>query len=153
LLIVLGFVLFGLEVTVTSHGLLGFGGVVCVGLGLSFLFTDPVDPFEPLVRVAPAVIITISATVAILVGLIAFGVLQSRRFGPAVGFGTGLAPGASGEVRSPLSPLGSVYAAGEEWTARTADGRTLDRGMRVRITRVDGLTLTVEPDTSSSTGT
>ncbi|HET9852510.1 MAG TPA: nodulation protein NfeD [Candidatus Limnocylindrales bacterium] len=152
-LIVLGFVLFGLEVTVTSHGLLGFGGVLCVGLGLSFLFTGPVDPFEPLSRVAPAVVITISVTFAIIVGLVAFGVVQSRRFGPAPAYGTAVAPGASGEVRSPLRPLGSVYAAGEEWTARSADGRTLDRGTPVRITRVDGLTLTVEPDTSSSTGT
>ena len=153
LLIILGFVLFGLEVTVTSHGLLGFGGVVCVALGLSFLFTEPVDPFEPLARVAPAVVLTISVTGAAIVGLIAFGVLQSRRYGVVQRSGVGVAPGATGEVRSPLSPLGSVYAAGEEWTARTADGRTLDRGTPVRIIKVDGLTLTVEPDASSSTGT
>ena len=122
LLIVLGFVLFGLEVTVVSHGLLGFGGVVCVALGLSFLFTGPVDPFEPLSRVAPAVIATISVTFAVIVALIAFGVLQSRRYAVAQASGTRLAPGTAGEVRSPLSPLGSVYAArrgvdrkGREW--------------------------------------
>jgi membrane-bound serine protease (ClpP class) len=152
LLILLGMVLFGLEVTVTSHGLLGFGGVVCIALGLSFLFTGPSDPFEPLSRVAPAVIVTISATFAVIVGLIAFGLLRSRRLGdgpPAVA----VAPGAAGEVRAPLQPFGSVFAAGEEWTARTADGGSLERGTPVRVTRVDGLTLTVEPDTSSSTRT
>lgn len=153
LLILLGMVLFGLEVTVTSHGLLGFGGVLCVALGLSFLFTGPSDPFEPLARVAPAVILTISVTGAIIVALVAFGVLQSRRYAVVPATGAGIAPGTAGEVRSPLSPLGSVYAAGEEWTARTADGRTLDRGTPVRIIKVDGLTLTVEPDASSSTGT
>ena len=39
LLIILAMVLFGLEVTVTSHGLLGFGGLVCFALGASALFT------------------------------------------------------------------------------------------------------------------
>ncbi len=153
LLIVFGLVLFGLEFTVTSHGLLGFGGVVCFALGASALFTGPSDPFEPVARVAPAVIVVISATGAAIVGLIAFGILRSRRIGLVPASATGLAPGTSGEVRSPLSPVGSVYASGEEWTARTADGRSLDRGTPVRVISVDGLTLTVEPDTSSSTGT
>ena len=153
LLIVFGLVLFGLEFTVTSHGLLGFGGVVCFALGASALFTGPADPFEPVARVAPAVIVVISATGAAIVALIAFGVLRSRRIGLVPAAATGLSPGTSGEVRSPLSPVGSVYASGEEWTARTADGRSLDRGTPVRIVSVDGLTLTVEPDASSSTGT
>jgi membrane-bound serine protease (ClpP class) len=152
LLIIFGLVLFGLEVTVTSHGLLGFGGIVCFALGASALFTGPSDPFEPLARVAPAFILAIAATGAVIVGLIAFGVMRSRRYGIAPAL-VNLVPGTSGEVRSPLSPLGSVYAAGEEWTARTADGQTLARGTPVRITKIDGLTLTVEPDASSSTGT
>jgi membrane-bound ClpP family serine protease len=52
-------------------------------------------------------------------------------------------------VRSPLVPLGSVAAGGEEWTARSADGRPLGRGTPVRVVAVDGLTLTVEPDPSA----
>ena len=152
LLILLGTVLFGLEVTVTSHGLLGFGGVVCIALGLAFLFTEPADPFEPLVQVAFPVIVLVSATGAILVGLVAFGVLKSRGAGTSTRMVT-VAPGAVGEVRAPLRPLGSVFAAGEEWTARTADGGALERGTPVRIIQVDGLTLTVEPEASSSTPT
>jgi membrane protein implicated in regulation of membrane protease activity len=38
-----------------------------------------------------------------------------------------------------------VQAVGEEWTARSADGITIPRGVRVRVVRVDGLTLYVEP--------
>jgi membrane-bound serine protease (ClpP class) len=153
LLIILGFVLFGLEVTVTSHGLLGFGGVVCVALGLTFLFSEPADPFEPLARVAPAVIATIAGTGAIIVGLIAFGLLRARRIAigtPAIG---AVGPGVAGLVRSPLVPFGSVFAAGEEWRARTADGAPLERGTPVRVIKVDGLTLTVEPEPASSKGT
>src|SRR5438093_13697171 len=105
LLILFGMVLFGLELTVTSHGLLGFGGVVCLALGLSALFTGPSDPFEPLVRVAPTVIAVISASAAALVGLIVFGPIRSRRAGPAALRGTHAAIGVIGEVRAPLSPI------------------------------------------------
>jgi membrane-bound ClpP family serine protease len=56
-----------------------------------------------------------------------------------------LGPGTVAEVRRPLSPIGSVYAAGEEWTARTDAGAVLDRGTPVRVVRQDGLVLVVEP--------
>lgn len=150
LLIVFGLVLFGLELTVTSHGLLGFGGVVCVALGLSALFSGPVDPFEPVLQVALPVIVAISATGALVAGLIAFGVVRSRRVASDLPIAASMAPGVIGEVRSPLTPFGSVYAAGEEWSARTADGSPIGRGRPVRIVKVDGLMLTVEPDASSS---
>jgi membrane-bound serine protease (ClpP class) len=153
LLIVFGMVLFGLELTVTSHGLLGFGGVVCLALGLAALFTGPADPFEPLVRVATPVIVVISATAASLVGLIVFGAVRSRRVGIGAPIGVAVAPGALGQVRSPLAPLGSVLANGEEWSARTASGQSLERGTPIRVVKVEGLTLTVEPDASSSKGT
>jgi membrane-bound serine protease (ClpP class) len=153
LLILFGMVLFGLELTVTSHGLLGFGGVVCLALGLSALFTGPADPFEPLIRVTPAVIAVISATAAALVALVVFGVIRSRRVGLVVPIGVGVAPGALGQVRAPLAPLGSVIANGEEWSARTASGQPLERGTPIRVVKVEGLTLTVEPDASSSKGT
>ena len=153
LLILFGLVLFGLELTVTSHGLLGFGGVVCLALGLSALFTGPADPFEPLVRVAPPVIAAISGTAAVLVALVVFGAIRSRRVGLAVPIGSSVSPGAVGQVRSPLAPLGSVIANGEEWSARSASGQPLERGTPIRVTKVEGLTLTVEPDASSSKGT
>jgi membrane-bound serine protease (ClpP class) len=153
LLIVFGMVLFGLELTVTSHGLLGFGGVVCLGLGLAALFTGPADPFEPLVRVAAPVIVVISATAAAFVALIVYGAIRSRGVGLVVASGVHVAAGAIGEVRSPLSPIGSVIAAGEEWSAKTADGLSLDRGTPIRVIKVEGLTLTVEPDASSSKAT
>jgi membrane-bound serine protease (ClpP class) len=153
LLMIFGMVLFGLELTVTSHGLLGFGGVVCLALGLSALFTGPTNPFEPLVQVAPPVIAVISGTMAVLVLIVAFGVIRSRRVGNAVPIGATVAPGAVGEVRSPLAPLGSVLANGEEWSARTASGQPLERGTPIRVVKVEGLTLTVEPDASSSKAT
>jgi membrane-bound serine protease (ClpP class) len=153
LLIGFGVLLFGLEVTVTSHGLLGVGGLVCFALGASALFTGPVDPFGPVVTVALPAILVITATGGLFLVLIVFGALSSRRIGRGTPLGGHIAPGAVGSVRSPLTPLGSVIAGGEEWSARSADGRPLDRGTNVRVIKVDGLTLTVEPEASESYGT
>ena len=95
-----------------------------------------------------------SATAGVFLALIVFGAVRSRRIGRGtLGGGMPIALGALGEVRSPVNPLGSVIAAGEEWSARSADGRPLERGTHVRIVKVEGLTLTVEPDASSSSST
>jgi len=152
-LIAFGMLLFGLEVTVTSHGLLGVGGLVCVALGLSALFTGPVDPFGPAVQVAVPAIVVIIATGALFLSLIVFGAVRSRRIGIFVPAGAHAALGTLGEVRSPLRPIGSVLAGGEEWSAKTANGIELERGTPIRVVKVDGLTLTVEPEASSSKGT
>jgi membrane-bound serine protease (ClpP class) len=153
LLIVLAMILIGLELTVTSHGLLGLGGIVCFALGASALFTQPGDPFEPLVRVATPVVASTTVTAAVLLLLIvAFAVRTRAMPAPAgqVGSASSLSPGVTGVVRRSIEPLGSVYLAGEEWSARTADGQPLERGVPVRVVRTDGLTVIVEPDPSSS---
>jgi membrane-bound serine protease (ClpP class) len=153
LLIILAMVLFGLELTVTSHGLLGFGGLVCFALGASALFTTPGDPFAPLVRVAPPVIVTATTTAAIFLVLVVWAAVRSRQMATpldTVGRAVALPPGAEAIVRRPIEPLGSIYAAGEEWSARTVDGRTLQRGVPVRVVRTDGLTAIVEPNPSPS---
>jgi len=151
LLILLAVVLFGLELTVTSHGLLGFGGLLCFALGASALFTTPGDPFAPFVRVAPPVIVTATATAAIFLALVVWAAVRSRDMASpegTVGRAVALPAGAEAIVRRPIEPIGSIYVAGEEWSARSADGRPLERGVPVRVVRTDGLTAIVEPDPS-----
>ncbi len=153
LLIILAMVLFGLELTVTSHGLLGFGGLVCFALGASALFTTPVDPFAPLVRVALPVVITTTATAGAFLALVVWAAIRSRGMvapSGTVGRAVALTPGSEAVVRRPIEPLGSIYVAGEEWSARTVDGRPLERGVAVRVVRTDGLTAIVEPVPSSA---
>jgi membrane-bound serine protease (ClpP class) len=151
ILILFGLVMIGLELTVTSHGLLGFGGIVCIALGASALFTEPGDPFAPVLRVTPAVIITITAVGGAFVALIATVAVRSRQMhAPAGLIGHGIKSGTHGVVRRPLEPLGSAYIAGEEWTARSADDRPIGRGTAVTVVAVDGLTVLVEPDPQPS---
>jgi len=150
LLIGLAVVLFILEFTVTSHGLLTVAGIVCFALGAAALYTEPGTPTAPDISVAIEVIITMTALTAGFMILVLIAVMRTRRMTTAEGLiGAPLPADALGEVRRPLVPIGSVYAGGEEWTARSADQQPLSRGTSVRIVGYDGLTLLVEPAEAS----
>jgi membrane-bound serine protease (ClpP class) len=152
LLIALAIVLFILELTVPSHGLLTIAGIVCFALGAAALYTEPGTPAAPDVRVAIPVIVTMTVATAIFMLLVVYAAIRNRGVGPTPGtIGAELANVLTGEVRRPLTPIGSVYAGGEEWSARAVDERPLGRGTPVRIVSRDGLILVVEPtDTSGS---
>jgi membrane-bound serine protease (ClpP class) len=150
LLIGLGIVLFILEFTVTSHGLLTIGGIVCFVLGGAALYTEPGTPTAPDVSVALPVLFTMTALTAVTMFAIVAVAIRTRRMRTAEGLiGAGLPQNLIGEVRRPLTPIGSVYAGGEEWTARSADERPIERGTPVRVVKLDGLTLVVEPSGGS----
>ncbi|MEO7664487.1 MAG: nodulation protein NfeD [Candidatus Limnocylindrales bacterium] len=151
ILLGLAIVLFALEATVTSHGLLTIGGLVCFVLGASALYTAPGDPMAPLISVGLPLLAVTTLTTAGFGALIAWGALRSRRVGTVALPGSHAIPvGTSGQVRAVLAPLGIVRAAGEEWSARSLDGLPLGPGTPVRVVRAEGLTLIVEPEPSSS---
>lgn len=148
LLIGLAVALFLLEFTVTSHGLLTVGGIICFALGASALYTEPGGPTAPSIAVDPGLIAALTSLTAAYMAFVLWVVVRWRRrmsgllvgsTGPVVG------AGALGQVRTALLPRGVVYASGEEWTARTEAGSTLPTGTPVRVVRRDGLTLIVEP--------
>jgi membrane-bound serine protease (ClpP class) len=146
LLVALAVVLFIVEFSVTSHGLLTVAGIVCFALGAAALYTEPGTPTAPDVSVAIPVIVTMTVMTAAFMIFVTIAALRTRQMATAEGLiGAGLAANTLGEVRRPLAPLGSVYAGGEEWTARSADEQPLTRGTQVRIVGQDGLTLVVEP--------
>jgi membrane-bound serine protease (ClpP class) len=146
LLIALAGIRFILELTVTSHGLLTIGGLVCLALGAAALYTDSGSPTAPVVEVGLPTTVAVLGSTALFMGLVVVVAVRSRRMQGSPGtVGVALASGMAGEVRTPLAPIGTVYADGEEWSARTADEQVLQRGTPVRIVRQDGLTLIVEP--------
>ena len=51
--------------------------------------------------------------------------------------------GSTGEVIEPLTPRGQIRVLGELWQARASS--EVPRGASVRVVKVDGLTLDVEP--------
>ena len=74
-------------------------------------------------------------------------VLRSRHWKQATG--REQLVGEWGEITEPVTPgePGMVLVHGELWRAMA--GRDLPRGSRVRVTRVNGLTLHVEPHESA----
>ena len=153
LLIGLAAVLLVLEATVTSHGLLAIGAMICFVLGASALYTTPGTPTAPSVEVALPVIVTMAAVMGAFAVLIAVVAYRTRRMPSSpVLVGSLRVLGEPGTVARPLEPLGSVLAVGEEWTARTTDSRPLPRGARVRVIGQEGLILIVEPAEAGPAG-
>jgi membrane-bound ClpP family serine protease len=101
------------------------------------------------VQVAWEIIGFMTLLTGLVIGGIVVVVLRNRRAPQLVPSAshirTPLVPlGTVAAVRRDLLPAGSVYAAGEEWTARSRDGRPLERGTPVQVVGQDGLTLLVE---------
>ena len=145
LLVAIGLILLALEPAIPSHGLLAVGGVAAFVLGGSALYSQS-DGFGPAVRVAAPILITATATAAAFGTLITLTAIRTRRMAPPSGIEPPpIAAGTHAEVRRPLEPVGSIYASGEEWSARSVDDRPIPRGASVRVVRTDGLIVLVEP--------
>jgi membrane-bound serine protease (ClpP class) len=158
LLIGLSVVLFLLEFTVTSHGLLAVAGLICFVLGAFTLYTTPGSPEAPDVQVALPLVLFMAALTAAWIALVFVTVVATRRRVRAYGgiYGAGgsplVPPGSDAVARSRMSPVGVVYALGEEWTARTAGGSEIEPGQHVRVVGQDGLTLLVEAGPTDGAG-
>jgi membrane-bound serine protease (ClpP class) len=99
---------------------------------------------------APLVIIMALVTAAFMAVVLVTVVRVRRRslaYAGAYGAGgTSTVPaGSDALVKTDLAPIGVVYAAGEEWTARSGSGSEIETGQRVRVVGQEGLTLIVEP--------
>ena len=157
LLLGLAMVLFVLELTVTSHGLLAVGGLIAFVLGASALYTGAGGPTSPAVSVGVPVIAIMTALTAAFLALVVWAAVRVRRM-PHMNIGVAdrdlpmLPAGTRADVRMPLSPQGTIYGGGEEWSARSADGRVIERGVAVRVVGQDGLTLIVEPWPAAPSG-
>src|SRR5919108_1025332 len=114
ILIGLAVLLFVLETTVTSHGLLTVGGLVCFVLGAFTLYTAPGSPAAPDVSVAIPLIIAMAVVTGLYVGLVLVTVSRVRRrslaFAGAYGAGGTMTvpPGTVGVARTALQPIGVV---------------------------------------------
>ncbi len=136
-LIVLGLGLLVAEITIVSHGLLAIGGVISLTLGSLMLFEGP----EPSLRVPLNVILPAVATLSMMILFVIQRALRIQRRAPTTGV-WGLL-GQTGVVSSALAPEGQVFIQGELWQARSL--RAVSVGKKVRVTRVEGLQLVVEP--------
>ena len=139
-LILLAFALFIMEAKFASHGVLLLGGIVSMFLGAIFLIRSPLTPGG---GVSTGVALGVTVPVALLTVFLMRLVLKSRKWKTATGKEEML--GAEGVVTAalPAQGEGMIRVHGELWRAAAASA--VPEGAHVRVTRVDGLKLFVEP--------
>ncbi len=143
LLIALALALFILEAKYTSHGVLGAGGGIAMLLGALILVRSPLTGAGVSLGAALGTTLPVAAITIVLMRL----VLRSRAWTPQTGVEelvreTGKVTAAIDAVPG-SPPRGMVRVHGELWQATSARG--IAEGTAVRVLRVDGLTLYVEP--------
>jgi membrane-bound serine protease (ClpP class) len=139
---------FLLELKHPGIGLPTVGGVVTLLVGGLVLF----NPSVPNARVSPWLLIAVAAGLVLFFGFVVSAAVRARRLPLAVDALRALI-GQDAVVIDDLAPVGRVRANKENWTAESI-GPTLPSGSAVRVVRVEGLRLIVEPvtDARSSRG-
>jgi membrane-bound serine protease (ClpP class) len=138
-LILLALAFFILEAKMPSHGVLAVGGVVSMFLGAIFLIRSPLTPGGVSVSVALAATLPFAVFAVLLMRL----VLRSRKWKTATGREEMV--GLQGVAASALTAgvEGMVHVHGELWRAQSS--QPVAEGKNVRIVKVEGLKLYVEP--------
>ncbi len=134
---------FVLDLKVAGHGLPTFAGITCLVLGGLFLFNASV----PGAHVSKALVVTVALLMGLFFAFVVRAAFKARHMGPAAGVEAIV--GSIGTVTKALDPLGIVLVRAEHWSARSKQGR-LAEGTKVRVVRVDKLTLEVEPASAGS---
>jgi membrane-bound serine protease (ClpP class) len=135
-LILLAVVLFVLEATVTSHGILAIGGIFSMVAGGLMLVEGPI----PQMRIRLSTTIGAALPLAVITVVLVRLVLLSHRRKSSVG-----EEGMIGEVgvaKTDVHQDGKVLVHGEYWNASAE--RPIPAGTRVRVVKVHGLRIEVE---------
>ena len=143
-----GLVLVFIELQAPGWGGFGAAGGIAVVIGGFLLFGDTSIPGLPApdMRVGWAVLGGTAAFIALSVfGLFHFSG-QAREI--QVVSRTSQLVGQTGVVRSKLDPRGTVYLAGELWTAESESGDIIESGESVVAAELDGVTLKVVSESS-----
>ena len=136
-LIILGIIMFILEIKIMSHGLLTIGGIASLFFGSLLLFQSPLPFFRPSIVLLAAVTIITAIFFGLIVGL---GIKAHLRK-PTTGK-EGLI-GEIGVVQDDLNPDGMVLVDGELWSAESISGE-IKKDEKVKVVKVNGLNIKVE---------
>ena len=138
-LILLALALFILEAKFTSHGVLAAGGIISMLLGAMFLIRSPLTPGGVSLGVALSVTLPFAVLTVFLMRL----VLRSRSWKNQTGREEMI--GAQGTVVTelPVGAEGMIRIHGELW--RAISNQPVPEGKPVRVVKMDGLKLYVEP--------
>jgi len=138
-LIIVGIVLFILEIKIASYGLLSIGGVIALLLG-SIMLINSESSLE-FISISWSVILpAVLCTAAFFIFVIGMGIRAQLRK-PVTG--TEGITGEFGEAVTDLNPDGRVTVHGEIWNASSAEGM-ISSGTKIVVTSIQDLRLTVK---------
>ena len=135
-LLILAMSLFILEAKFATHGILGVSGAVCMLLGALLLVDGPAD-----LRIHFSTALSVTVPFALITMFLVSLVIKARSNKVITGVSSML--NEIGVARTPLTPEGQILIRGEYWNAISST--PVDPGDHVRVTAINGLTLTVEP--------
>ncbi len=138
--ILVAIVLVVLEIVVAGFGILGVGAIVSFIVGGVILFGGD-SPTMPSTPVSRWLVAGVAGALALTLSFVVWMIYQSRRAG-----NQSLRPslvGMSGTVTGELAPRGIIRVGSETWTAISEDGNVISVGEPVKVSKVDGLILTV----------
>ncbi len=138
-LIALSLAFFILEAKAPSHGVLAFGGVVSMFLGALFLIRSPLTAGGVSIGVALSATLPFGVLTVVLMRF----VLRSRKWKTTTGREELIGSNGIVTVELKASAEGMVRVHGELW--RAASSQPVQEGKTVRVTKVEGLKLYVEP--------
>lgn len=140
-LIGLAFALFATEFFVPGFGVFGVGGAIALIAG-GVLLTSSDDPTF---QVSRWLVIGVAVVFAGFFFMVIGAIIKMRRM-PAWSAAEVMV-GMRGTSRSYLNPDGFVFVRGERWRAIAEEG-PISEGEPVTVTSVNGLTLTVRPESA-----
>ncbi|NDV24102.1 nodulation protein NfeD [Desulfovibrio sp. JC022] len=135
LLLMLGAVLFILEIFIVSYGLLSLGAVISLFIGSLVLFREG-TPGIPLGTILGTVL-----TFSVFAGIIIYLVTKAQLSKSGVGLESMI--GLEGEVLELREGRMKVRVRGEIWNAETEDKTFFDSGTAVKVVQARGLNLIV----------
>ncbi|HXH49301.1 MAG TPA: nodulation protein NfeD [Terriglobia bacterium] len=136
-LILIGLALFGLEAAYTSHGILAAGGIAAMIFGSMILINSPWPGTRIYITTVLSVVVPLAVITVVLMRF-AWKATRSKAVTGEEGLVNSI-----GVARTDLNPEGKVLVHGELWDARAE--QHIPPGGRVRVRKVEGFTLHVEP--------
>lgn len=142
-LIIVGIILFILEISITSYGLLSIAGIISLFLGSIMLYqTD--SNFEFFEVSLGVIIPLVIGTALFFFFVVGAGVKAQKR---KVDTGEQGMLGMDGVALEALNPNGQVRVQGEVWGAESVDGK-IAKDAKIVVTEIHGLHLKVKKQSS-----
>ena len=140
-LILVGISLLIVEIFQPGLGVFGALGIISLVLGVFTLEAEPF--FYPKIFEATTMIV-LGALITICILFVIIGRWVAKDIKEKPKTGSEALIGEIVEVLKTLEPLGQVEVKGEIWQAKSLDGRTIPKGTKVEIIKVEGNTLIVK---------